>query len=131
MDLDQEVCLCFHVSRRKLESFIRHERPCRASQLAECYGAGTGCKWCVRYLKAIFHAATESSQGMQESEERDDAEACPSKVMPSAEQYAAMRTQYRQDKKAQAQQDSGSKSERADAAELDPDPSDPNKRPLK
>ena len=27
MDLDAQVCYCFHVSRRKLVNFIRRERP--------------------------------------------------------------------------------------------------------
>ena len=41
--LDQKVCLCFHVSRRKLLNFLRIERPRVASQLSQCGGAGTGC----------------------------------------------------------------------------------------
>lgn len=53
-DLDDEVCLCFHVSRRKLLNFTRVERPVVASQLAQCGGAGTGCGWCVPYLRRFF-----------------------------------------------------------------------------
>ena len=54
MDNDDELCLCFHVSRRKLKNFIRVERPQRASQLAECFGAGTGCGWCRPFLQQLF-----------------------------------------------------------------------------
>ena len=54
MDLDDEVCLCFRVSRRKLLAFVRVERPRVASQLSGCGGAGTGCGWCVPYLRKLF-----------------------------------------------------------------------------
>jgi NAD(P)H-nitrite reductase large subunit len=57
MDQDEELCLCFHVTRRKVENFIRLEKPRRLGQLAECYGAGTGCGWCRPFLKRLFEAA--------------------------------------------------------------------------
>ena len=54
MDHDAKVCYCFHVTRRKLLSYLRVERPRVASQLAGCGGAGTGCGWCVPFLKQLF-----------------------------------------------------------------------------
>jgi len=57
MDLDDEVCLCFHVTKRKLVNFLRVEKPRRAGQMSECFGAGTGCGWCRRYLEQMFQAA--------------------------------------------------------------------------
>jgi bacterioferritin-associated ferredoxin len=54
MNLDEEVCLCFHVSKRKLVNYLRVERVQRASQLSECGGAGTGCGWCRSYLERLF-----------------------------------------------------------------------------
>src|SRR2546426_10674422 len=54
MALDDQVCYCFHVTRRKLENFARRERPKVASQLSQCGGAGTGCGWCIPFLKEIF-----------------------------------------------------------------------------
>ena len=57
MELDDEVCLCFHVSKRKILNHIRIHRPRRASQISECGGAGTGCGWCVPYLKRYFEEA--------------------------------------------------------------------------
>jgi bacterioferritin-associated ferredoxin len=54
MNLDDKVCLCFHVSRRKLVNWARQNRPKVASQLSMCGGAGTGCGWCVPFLKQIF-----------------------------------------------------------------------------
>jgi bacterioferritin-associated ferredoxin len=54
---DDEVCLCFHVTKRKLVNFLRVERPRKASQMSECFGAGTGCGWCRTYLEKMFEQA--------------------------------------------------------------------------
>ena len=59
MDPDAEVCLCFHVTRRKLINFLRTQRPRVPSQLSQCGGAGTGCGWCVPFLKQLFRQAVE------------------------------------------------------------------------
>lgn len=53
MNLDDEICYCYHVPLRKLLSFARRTRPVRASQMSECLGAGTGCGWCVPILQRI------------------------------------------------------------------------------
>jgi len=58
MDLDDKICLCFRVSRRKLVNWARLHQPRVASQLSECGGAGTGCGWCVPFLKQIFQQGT-------------------------------------------------------------------------
>ena len=42
MNLDDKVCYCFHVSRRKLVNWSRMHEPKVASQLSMCGGAGTG-----------------------------------------------------------------------------------------
>ena len=80
MDPDDELCLCFHVTRRKVENYIRVERPKRVGQLADCYGAGTGCGWCRPFLQRLFEAA----QGQPDAQ--DD--------LPSAADYARGRTDY-------------------------------------
>lgn len=54
MHLDDELCYCFHVTRRKLINFARRERLRVPSQLSECGGAGTGCGWCIPFLRKIF-----------------------------------------------------------------------------
>jgi len=59
MELDDKVCYCFHVSKRKLVNFVKRERPRVASQLSQCGGAGTGCGWCIPFLKQIFHQSGE------------------------------------------------------------------------
>ncbi|MBA3480384.1 MAG: (2Fe-2S)-binding protein [Pirellulales bacterium] len=80
MDPDDELCLCFHVTRRKVENFIRVERPRRVGQLSECFGAGTGCGWCRPYLKRLFEAAQVEPAGEGE--------------LPSAADYARGRSDY-------------------------------------
>ena len=57
-----KVCYCFHVTRRKLVNFARQRRPRVASQLSECGGAGTGCGWCIPFLKQIFNEAVAGEQ---------------------------------------------------------------------
>ena len=62
MDLDAQVCYCFHVSRRKLVNFVRQTRPKVPSQLSACGGAGTGCGWCIPFLKQIFQQAAAGGE---------------------------------------------------------------------
>src|SRR5437764_1153994 len=62
MDLDDQVCLCFHVTRRKLVNYVRIHRPRVASELSQCGGAGTGCGWCVLFLRQIFRQGTEGGE---------------------------------------------------------------------
>jgi bacterioferritin-associated ferredoxin len=59
MHPDDHVCLCFHVSLRKIQSYLAREDPPVASLISECLGAGTGCQWCVPFLKHLHaeHAA--------------------------------------------------------------------------
>lgn len=79
MELDDELCLCFHVTKRKVINYLRVEKPRRPGQLADCFGAGTGCGWCRKYLRRLF----DEHQGTT----ADEAE-------PSAAEYAQGRTQY-------------------------------------
>ena len=67
MDLDAKICYCFHVSRRKLVNFVRRRQPKVASQLSECGGAGTGCGWCIPFLKQIFHQGTAGGESELET----------------------------------------------------------------
>ncbi len=83
MEPDDELCLCFHVTKRKVLNYLRLERPRRAGQLSECYGAGTGCGWCRRFLRQLFEQATHGDQQNLE--------------LPRANAYACGRTQYVRD----------------------------------
>ena len=53
MQPDDELCLCFHVTQRKVVNFLRIEKPQRVGQLSDCFGAGTGCGWCIPFLLKI------------------------------------------------------------------------------
>ena len=79
MQLDDTICYCFHVPKRKIINFIRIHTPKRASQISECGGAGTGCGWCVPYLKRYFE---EARSGVSE----------PESVTP--DEYARLRADY-------------------------------------
>jgi bacterioferritin-associated ferredoxin len=80
MESNEELCLCFHVTQRKVANFIRIEKPRRVGQLSECFGAGTGCGWCRPFLQRMFEAAQE--QGKMPAE------------LPSAAEYAEQRSKY-------------------------------------
>ena len=80
MELDDELCLCFHVTKRKVVNFLRVEQPQRESQLSECHGAGSGCGWCRPFLKKLFEAAQKKDIAAAE--------------LPSADDYAQGRTGY-------------------------------------
>jgi NAD(P)H-nitrite reductase large subunit len=83
VELDDELCLCFHVTRRKVLNFIRVEKPAKPSQLSQCYGAGTGCGWCRPFLRQLL----EASQGEA------------TVALPTPEEYAQHRAQYVKDGK--------------------------------
>jgi bacterioferritin-associated ferredoxin len=78
MTADRPICLCFHVSYRKVQNWLRVEKPQRAAQLSECYGAGTGCGWCRKYLVELF----EASQAAKEPK------------LPDIEDYESERKDY-------------------------------------
>jgi bacterioferritin-associated ferredoxin len=86
MELDDELCLCFHVSLRKVKNFVRIEKPRRVGQMSECFGAGTGCGWCRPYLKRLFEQA-------QQQLEISDVE-LPDDELPEVDEYARLRTHY-------------------------------------
>jgi NAD(P)H-nitrite reductase large subunit len=66
MGLDDELCLCFHVTKRKVLNYLRVHRPRVASQLAECGGAGTGCGWCVPFLKKLHRQSLAGEVAAEE-----------------------------------------------------------------
>lgn len=81
MNLDDELCLCFHVTKRKVINYLRVEQPKLPSQLSECFGAGTGCGWCRPYLRRLFEEAQRGADPRQAE-------------LPTAADYAAARGDY-------------------------------------
>lgn len=100
MDLDAPICLCFDVSRRKIIRFIKVEKPRRASQLSECFGAGTGCGWCRPILERLNqqHSTFVQSGPVTEQIDQELNDLDP-------QQYQADRQAYRDKKRADAQAD--------------------------
>lgn len=82
MQPDDHVCLCFRVSKRKIVNYLRRENPPVASLISECLGAGTGCGWCVPYLK---HLHKQHCDGGAEPD-----------IEGSAEDYASGRARYKE-----------------------------------
>jgi bacterioferritin-associated ferredoxin len=72
MQLDDEICLCFHVSKRKILNHLRIHRPRVPSQLSACGGAGTGCGWCISFLKKYFEQAREDRPGESDAVSAQD-----------------------------------------------------------
>ena len=62
MQLDDEICYCFHVTKRKILQYLRVKKPRRASLVSECGGAGTGCGWCRPFLEKYWRQAVEGGQ---------------------------------------------------------------------
>jgi NAD(P)H-nitrite reductase large subunit len=52
------VCVCFHVPLGKIAKFIRLTKPRVPSQISGCYGAGTGCGWCIPFLEKVHEQLT-------------------------------------------------------------------------
>jgi bacterioferritin-associated ferredoxin len=113
MEPDDELCLCFHVTRRKVEQFLRSDRPRVASRLSECYGAGTGCGWCRPFLQRLHQqivgSGGEPSGAGGESTRREavagrhaDSIVDPIDTdtlgLPDAAEYAASRATYRSER---------------------------------
>ena len=79
MKPDDEVCLCYHVTLRKIRAFLERENPPKVSLISECLDAGTGCHWCVPFLEEL-HA--QHAQGQTPD------------LPVSPEQYAKARTGF-------------------------------------
>lgn len=87
MNLDHDICYCYHVSLRKLRNFARRENLRKPSQMSECLNAGTGCGWCIPVLKQVFEASQQDG-----GDEVEMASLTP-------EEYAARRQEYIREKK--------------------------------
>jgi bacterioferritin-associated ferredoxin len=87
---EDKICYCYNVPFHKLWHFARRQRPCRASQMSDCLGAGTGCGWCIPFLKKI-HAESLQADGVEDRP--------PESLIPlTPEEYADRRTSYIQKK---------------------------------
>ncbi|HEX4146904.1 MAG TPA: (2Fe-2S)-binding protein [Pirellulales bacterium] len=96
MELDDELCLCFHVTKRKVINYLRIAKPKRPSQLSECYGAGTGCGWCRPFLCRLFDEAAGQTtrQADPSTQASASAPAAAAPAEPTAADYARQRAGY-------------------------------------
>jgi bacterioferritin-associated ferredoxin len=92
MHIDDTVCYCFHVTWRKLENWARRHRPRVASQLSACGGAGTGCGWCIPFLRLIHRRVVGESSSTIPPLATDEGD--ESLVNLTAAEYAALRDEY-------------------------------------
>lgn len=88
MHVDDELCLCFHVSWRKVINYIRVERVKIPSQLAECQSAGTGCGWCRAAMERLVAKVGD------EPPDADDLQRWLEEDYPTSSQYAVSRKEY-------------------------------------
>ena len=115
MQPDDNVYLCFRVSLRKLVNYMEREQPTVASQLSECLGAGTGCQWCVPYLRGL-HAQFQAGRNPD--------------LPVSPEEYATQRASYKRSGLRPAGMEEGAPSGDAPAAPpAPPAPPAPNAPP--
>jgi len=82
MQDDDDICLCFRVSKRKIVNFCKREKPVRVSLISECLSAGTGCGWCVPFIEKLY-------------QQTQDGQANPDLPISPGE-YASRRANYRQ-----------------------------------
>ena len=88
MDVDKHLCLCFHVSWRKVINYIRVHRVRVPSQLAECQSAGTGCGWCRKAMKRLVEKSRDSMP------DAEDLQAWLNEQYPNSRDYAQGRQEH-------------------------------------
>ena len=89
-ELGRQSLLLLPCHRRKLVNWVRLHAPVVPSQLSECGGAGTGCGWCIPFLKQIFRQGTETGGSEPPSAEGAALESL------SPEEYARLRARIRE-----------------------------------
>jgi NAD(P)H-nitrite reductase large subunit len=87
---DDELCLCFHVSWRKVINYIRIHKVKTPSLLHACGGAGTGCGWCRKQLEKLTQQVNEVPP------DSDSIEQWLADRSPNKQAYATGREKYRE-----------------------------------
>lgn len=93
MKADDELCLCFHVSWRKVIRFVTSRKIQKVSQVSECFGAGTGCGWCRRQISRLVTDIETSPPTAGE-----DLDGWLANRSPSAQNHAQGRKAYLEEK---------------------------------
>lgn len=90
MEADDELCLCFHISCRKVLNYIRVHQVKVPSQVAHCGGAGTGCGWCRKQIEKLLILASENPPSADRIDE------WLASHTPDREKYAQARIKYKE-----------------------------------
>lgn len=85
---DDDLCLCFHVSWRKVINFARINKVRVASQLSLCQSAGTGCGWCRAFMVRLVERLGDQPPDADELAE------WMRQHLPSARHYSSQRKDY-------------------------------------
>jgi len=88
MNVDDELCMCFHVSWRKIINYVRIQNVKIPSQLAECQSAGTGCGWCRSAMRRLVDRIGDAAP------DADDLQRWLDEEYRSSATYAAGRASY-------------------------------------
>ena len=88
MNVDDKLCLCFHVSWRKIINYIRIEKVKLPSQLAECQSAGTGCGWCRAAMRKLVDRVHEDCP------DADELQTWLETTYPNSQRYADGRKEH-------------------------------------
>jgi bacterioferritin-associated ferredoxin len=86
---DDDLCLCFHISWRKVINYIRINKVTVPSQVSQCGGVGTGCGWCRKQIAKLTAAVQELPPSAGEID------LWMSDHTPDKEVYRTGRNQYR------------------------------------
>ncbi len=89
MQPDDDLCLCFHVTWRKVINYIRIHKVRIPSQVSQCQGAGTGCGWCRVFIEQLVERVPNMPL-----DNADDLERWLIQQMPAAQSYARRRANY-------------------------------------
>ena len=85
---DDELCLCFHVTWRKIINFARIHRVRIPSQLSNCESAGTGCGWCRAFMVRLVERIGDDPPNA------DQLAQWMTQHLPSSKSYAEQRKNY-------------------------------------
>jgi bacterioferritin-associated ferredoxin len=89
MQADDELCLCFHISCRKVLNYIRVHQVKYPSQIADCGGAGTGCGWCRKQIEKLLVLSLENPPSAEQID------GWLAENTPDRQKYAEARARYK------------------------------------
>jgi len=101
MDLDDKLCYCYSISKRKIVNFVKQTRPRRASQISACFEAGSGCGWCIPFLVKIHRQVMSGAEVEADDITPSEYEAMRKSYRSAVNEGTAERNQYREDEAAE------------------------------